>query len=67
MKRLPSLNGLRVFEVVTRHLNFRLAAEELGVTQAAVAQQMRGLEAELGLKLFERQPRTLVMTEAART
>ncbi|WP_418460103.1 LysR substrate-binding domain-containing protein [Brucella intermedia] len=66
MKRLPSLNGLRVFEVVTRHLNFRLAAEELGVTQAAVAQQMRGLEAELGLKLFERQPRTLVMTEAAR-
>ncbi|HHV66105.1 MAG TPA: LysR family transcriptional regulator, partial [Ochrobactrum intermedium] len=66
MKRLPSLNGLRVFEVVTRHLNFRLAAEELGVTQAAVAQQIRGLEAELGLKLFERQPRTLVMTEAAR-
>ncbi|MEL4375517.1 LysR substrate-binding domain-containing protein [Brucella cytisi] len=66
MKRLPSLNGLRVFEVVTRHLNFRLAAEELGVTQAAVAQQIRGLEAELGLKLFERQPRTLVMTEPAR-
>lgn len=66
MKRLPSLNGLRVFEVVTRHLNFRLAAEELGVTQAAVAQQIRGLEAELGLKLFERQPRTLAMTEPAR-
>ena len=32
--RLPPLNALRVFEVVTRHLNFRLAAEELGVTQA---------------------------------
>lgn len=50
---LPPLNALRVFEVVTRHLNFRLAAEELGVTQAAVAQQIRGLEAMLELKLFE--------------
>lgn len=65
--RLPPLNGLRVFEVVTRHLNFRLAAEELGVTQGAVAQQIRGLEAELGLKLFERQPRTLTLTEAGRS
>jgi LysR family transcriptional regulator, glycine cleavage system transcriptional activator len=66
-RRLPSLNGLRVFEVVMRHLNFRLAAEELGVTQGAVAQQIRGLEAELGLKLFERQPRTLAPTEAGRS
>lgn len=67
IRRLPSLNGLRVFEVVTRHLNFRLAAEELGVTQGAVAQQVRGLEAELGLKLFDRQPRTLALTEAGRS
>lgn len=65
--RLPPLNGLRVFEVVTRHLNFRLAAEELGVTQGAVAQQVRGLEAELGLKLFERRPRMLALTEAGRS
>ena len=65
--RLPPLNGLRVFEAVTRHLNFRLAAEELGVTQGAVAQQVRGLEAGLGLKLFERRPRTLVLTEAGRS
>ena len=65
-QRLPSLNGLRVFEVVTRHLNFRVAAEELGVTQGAVAQHIRGLEAELGLKLFERLPRTLALTEAGR-
>lgn len=65
--RLPPLNGLRVFEVVTRHLNFRLAAEELGVTQGAVAQQIRGLEAELGLMLFERHPRTLALTEAGRS
>lgn len=67
IRRLPSLNGLRVFDVVTRHLNFRIAAEELGVTQGAVAQQIRGLEAELGLKLFDRQPRALALTEAGRS
>ncbi|MFK0310839.1 transcriptional regulator GcvA [Pseudomonas sp. NPDC090233] len=61
---LPPLNGLRVFEVVARHLNFRLAADELGVTQAAVAQQIRGLEANLGIKLFERLPRGLALTGA---
>lgn len=63
---LPPLNALRVFEAVTRHLNFRLAADELGVTQGAVAQQIRGLEASLGLKLFERHPRTLALTGAGR-
>ncbi|PYB70308.1 LysR family transcriptional regulator [Pseudomonas sp. LB-090624] len=61
---LPSLNALRVFEVVARHLNFRLAAEELGVTQAAVAQQIRGLEASLALRLFQRLPRGLALTDA---
>ncbi|PJZ07100.1 LysR family transcriptional regulator [Pantoea rodasii] len=61
---LPPLNALKVFEAVTRHLNFRLAAEELGVTQGAVAQQIRGLESSLGLKLFERLPRTLALTGA---
>ncbi|WP_176513013.1 LysR substrate-binding domain-containing protein [Pseudomonas faucium] len=61
---LPPLNALRVFEVVARHLNFRLAADELGVTQAAVAQQIRGLEANLGLKLFDRLPRGLGLTGA---
>ncbi|WDY55895.1 LysR substrate-binding domain-containing protein [Pseudomonas sp. PSKL.D1] len=61
---LPSLNALRIFEVVARHLNFRLAAEELGVTQAAVAQQIRGLEASLSLKLFKRLPRGLALTDA---
>jgi LysR family glycine cleavage system transcriptional activator len=64
---LPSLNGLRVFEVAARHLNFRLAAEELGVTQGAVAQQVRGLEAELGVKLFERLPRMLALTGEGRS
>ncbi|MGE7994016.1 LysR substrate-binding domain-containing protein [Pseudomonas sp. NPDC089554] len=63
---LPPLNALRVLEVVSRHLNFRLAAQELGVTQAAVAQQVRGLEANLGLPLFERLPRGLGLTDAGR-
>ncbi|NNJ15924.1 LysR family transcriptional regulator [Pseudomonas putida CSV86] len=63
---LPSLNALRMFEVVARHLNFRLAAEELGLTQAAVAQQIRGLEASLGVRLFERLPRGLGLTDAGR-
>lgn len=58
----PSLNALRAFEAASRHLNFRLAGLELGVTQGAVAQQIRALEAELGLKLFERHPRTLALT-----
>ncbi|WP_449433079.1 LysR substrate-binding domain-containing protein [Pseudomonas putida] len=61
---LPPLNALRMFEVVARHLNFRLAAEELGVTQAAVAQQIRGLEASLQIRLFERMPRGLKLTDA---
>lgn len=64
--KLPSLNGLKVFEVAARHLNFRLAAEELGVTQGAVAQQIRALEAELGVKLFERLPRMLALTGEGR-
>ncbi|MBD9375090.1 transcriptional regulator GcvA [Rhizobium sp. ARZ01] len=67
VRRLPPLNGLRAFEVAARHLNFRLAAEELGVTQGAVAQQVRGLEAQLGLRLFDRQPRSLILTDAGRT
>jgi len=64
--RLPPLNGLRAFEAAARHLNFRLAAEELSVTQAAVAQQVRGLEAYLGIQLFERLPRRLALTEQGR-
>lgn len=64
--RLPPLNSLRAFEASARHLNFRLAAEELGVTQGAVAQQVRKLEAYLGLHLFSRQSRALALTEPGR-
>lgn len=64
--KLPPLNGLRAFEVAARHLNFRMAAEELGVTQGAVAQHVRGLEAELGVALFERLPKSLALTGEGR-
>ncbi|AOJ06068.1 transcriptional regulator GcvA [Burkholderia mayonis] len=60
--RLPPLNALRTFEVSARHLNFRAAADEIGVTQGAVAQQVRHLEDVLGIKLFERLPRGLALT-----
>jgi len=58
-----SLNGLRVFEASARHLNFTSAAEELHITQAAVSQQIRGLEDQLGARLFTREARSLVLTQ----
>ncbi|WP_417434781.1 LysR substrate-binding domain-containing protein [Hoeflea sp.] len=61
--RLPNLNGVRAFECAARHLNFRLASEELNLTQGAVAQQVRKLETSLGRKLFVRKPRGLELTE----
>src|SRR5712692_4571449 len=63
---LPSLNGLRAFEAAARHLSFTNAAAELNVTQTAISHQIRRLEEELGLPLFIRQSRSLVLTPAAR-
>lgn len=62
-RKLPSLNALRAFETAGRRLSFRAAADELGVTQGAVAQQVRGLEEELGFPLFQRQRRGVLLTE----
>ena len=62
--RLPSLNGLRAFEAVARHLSFTRAAEELAVTQTAVSHQIRRLEDQLGRKLFDRRGRVLSLTRA---
>ncbi|MCT7655371.1 LysR family transcriptional regulator [Oceanimonas sp. NS1] len=47
-KRLPPLNWLRSFEAAARHLSFTHAASELNLTQAAVSQQVKGLESQLG-------------------
>ncbi len=64
--RLPNLNALRMFDAAARHLNFRRAAEELHLTQGAVAQQVRRLEADLGTSLFERRARGLALTPEGR-
>ncbi|MGY3437605.1 MULTISPECIES: LysR substrate-binding domain-containing protein [unclassified Marinovum] len=63
---LPPLNSLKAFVAAGRLLSFRAAAEDLGVTQGAVAQQVRGLEAHLGLRLFLREPRGLAFTDEGR-
>lgn len=61
--RLPPLNSLRFFEAAARHLSFTLAARELHVTQAAVSQQIRSLEGHLGVPLFRRLTRQLLLTD----
>ena len=55
--------ALRAFEAVARHLSFTRAAEELGMTQAAVSYQIRMLEERMGAPLFLRKPREVVLTE----
>src|SRR5262245_23990412 len=63
-KRLPPLIALRAFEVVARRQSLVKAADELCVTPAAVSHQIRSLEAHLGLPLFHRSGRNMVLTEA---
>jgi LysR family transcriptional regulator, glycine cleavage system transcriptional activator len=64
---LPSLNGLRAFEAAARHLSFKLAAQELHVTPSAVSVQVKGLELRLGVQLFQRLHKQLVLTDAGET
>lgn len=66
-RRLPPLGALRAFEAAARHESFAKAADELAVTPAAISQQIRQLEAELGIELFRRLPRGLVLTQAGRS
>ena len=66
-RRLPSLNGLKAFEATARHESFTKAAHELYVTQGAVSQQVKGLETELGVRLFRRERQRLIITDAGRT
>jgi LysR family glycine cleavage system transcriptional activator len=66
LRRLPPLNALRAFEAAARHESFTRAAEELCVTQGAVSHQVKALEAELGIKLFNRERQRLVITDAGR-
>jgi LysR family glycine cleavage system transcriptional activator len=64
--RLPPLNALKAFEAAARHESFTRAAEELCVTQGAVSHQVKALEAELAVKLFNRERQRLLITEAGR-
>lgn len=63
---LPPLSALRVFEAAARHLNFTRAAEELGMTQAAVSYQIKLLEERIGAPLFLRRPKQLALTFAGK-
>ncbi len=64
MARLPPLNALRAFESAGRHLSFTKASDELAVTPTAISHQIRLLEDTLGVKLFRRMPRRLLLTDA---
>lgn len=65
-RSLPPLGWFRAFESAAGHQSFTAAAEELGLTQSAVSQQIRSLESRLGCQLFERKPRGIALTDDAR-
>ncbi len=67
MPRLPPLAELRAFEAAARHLSFKQAADELGVTPTAISHQIRLLERYCGQLLFRRRPRPLALTGAGAT
>jgi LysR family transcriptional regulator of beta-lactamase len=58
-----SLNALKAFESAARHLSFTVAADELSVTPAAISHQVKSLEDRLGVRLFRRTSRGLVITD----
>lgn len=63
---LPPLNAVRAFDAAARHLSFRRAAEELCVTAGAISRQVANLEAFLGIKLFVRRYRQVMLTRAGK-
>src|SRR5471030_2491085 len=65
-KTLPPLASLLPFEAAARLESFSKAADELHITQAAVSRQIRGLEDNLGVKLFYRRNRAVFLTQEGR-
>lgn len=63
-RRLPPLNALKAFEAAARHLSFAGAAEELHLTPSAISHQIKGLEDLLGVALFERRGRGVMLSSA---
>jgi LysR family transcriptional regulator, glycine cleavage system transcriptional activator len=66
MRKLPPLTELRAFEAAARHLSFKSAAAELGVTPTAISHQIKLLEQHCGRLLFRRHPRPLTLTSAGK-
>ncbi|MGH6614312.1 transcriptional regulator GcvA [Sphingomonas sp.] len=66
MRRIPPLAAVRVFEAAARHENFTAASVELGMTQAAVSYQIKLLEERLGVPLFRRDKKRVLLTDAGR-
>jgi LysR family glycine cleavage system transcriptional activator len=64
-RRLPPLNALRALEAAARHMSFSRAANELSVTAGAVSQQIQNLEDYVGVALFRRTAKGLLLTDAA--
>ncbi|MBD9508252.1 LysR family transcriptional regulator [Ensifer sp. ENS10] len=64
MKSLDPLDGIAAFLTVSTHLSFTKAADELGMSRATVGAQVRQLEDRLGIRLFQRSTRKVVLTEA---
>ncbi|EFO32940.1 glycine cleavage system transcriptional activator [Roseibium sp. TrichSKD4] len=66
-KSLPPLTWFRTFEAAARHLSFTAAANEIGMTQSAVSQQIKALETRLRVALFTRHARGLSLTDNGRS
>src|SRR6266513_1681281 len=64
MDKLPPLVELRAFDAAARHLSFKKAAREIGVTPTAISHQIRLLERYCGRAVFRRRPRPLSLTDA---
>ncbi|MFA5120555.1 LysR family transcriptional regulator [Zavarzinia sp.] len=64
MTASPDLNALRLFATVARHLNFRRAAAEIGMSAANLSERIRELESALGVRLFNRTTRSVALSEA---
>ncbi len=64
---IPSIGALQAFRQAAAHLSFRRAADDLGLSPSAVSHQIRGLEAQLGVRLFARTPHAVQLTSAGET
>ncbi|MBK9445490.1 MAG: LysR family transcriptional regulator [Betaproteobacteria bacterium] len=65
--RLPPLDALKGFDAAARHLSFTRAAAEMNLTQSAISRQVQALEGHLGVSLFKREVRRLVLTPEGET